>query len=151
MTLASLAESIVGIGRISTFLTAEELADPYTRDPASKYAIDVDGDFTWEVVEAAEEEYDDPFASAASKELRKAEAKKREKAQKKAKKDAEKARKKGLPLPTTAITEEKQEIPPDPPFELKGLKLAISRGSFVGIVGQVGSGKVLSSITYPDI
>ena len=51
--LYSCADAAVAFGRIGTFLTAEELAEPYVVDKASKHAIDVDGDFQWESVSKA--------------------------------------------------------------------------------------------------
>ena len=51
-------------------------------------------------------------------------------------------------LPVTTSSEEKeeqaaeQETVDDKPFELADLKLQIPKGSFVAIVGRVGSGKV---------
>lgn len=47
-----------------------------------------------------------------------------------------------------AIGEKDREVDvkeEDAPFELKGMKLNIERGSFVAIVGRVGSGKVGST------
>ena len=46
-------------------------------------------------------------------------------------------------LPTTATAESEKKVDtPEKPFELKGLNLKIPKGSFVAIVGRVGSGKV---------
>jgi ATP-binding cassette, subfamily C (CFTR/MRP), member 1 len=63
----------------------------------------------------------------------------------KAKQQEKKANKKKRDsvLPTTATTDsEKKADAPEKPFELKGLNLKIPKGSFVAIVGRVGSGKV---------
>ena len=50
LVLAATTDALVAIRRISNFLRAEELAVPYTIDPSSNVALDVDGDFTWEEV-----------------------------------------------------------------------------------------------------
>ena len=51
--LSSCADAAVALGRIGSFLTAEELAEPYAIDKDSKHAIDVEGDFQWEAVPKA--------------------------------------------------------------------------------------------------
>ena len=125
IVLASAMDALVAIRRISAFLRAEELAVPYTIDPKSDVALDVDGDFTWEEVRKED-------AGAAKDPATKATAGN----------DA------APTLPTTAPPddqaqekEQEKEKPPDKPFELKDLKLRIPKGAFVAIVGRVGSGK----------
>ncbi|RDX54457.1 multidrug resistance-associated ABC transporter [Lentinus brumalis] len=132
IVIASATDALVAIRRISTFLRAEELAVPYTVDPSSDVAIDVDGDFTWEEVRKAN-------AAAKSKPSKeqKALAKKEEKRKSKVKKHESL-------LPTTASPEDKEkekEKSAEKPFELKDLKLKVPKGSFVAIIGRVGSGK----------
>ena len=127
--------------RLSTFLTAEELEEPYTIDADSQFAISVDGEFRWESAHK-------PSENTTSDEMKKA-----EESADKAKADAVKKRKakgkKGKPeLPTSAPQDqEKDEAkqaqePEEKPFELKDLKLNIPKGAFVAVVGRVGSGKV---------
>ena len=43
-----MADAAVATRRISQFLTAEELAEPYKVDPNNEFAVDVDGSFQWE-------------------------------------------------------------------------------------------------------
>jgi ABC-type multidrug transport system fused ATPase/permease subunit len=137
IVLASMSDATVALNRISSFLTAEELAEPYTIDYEHKNAVDVDGDFTWEEVTIGGK--DDP-----------------EKVEQKGK-TKEPGRHRGrtsgkepvLPI-TTSKTQlddindlEQEPKPESKPFELRHLKLSVARGSFVAIVGRVGSGKVI--------
>src|ERR1700689_2162180 len=48
LVLANTADAAVALNRISKFLTAEELDEPYTIDYNRNGALDVDGDFSWE-------------------------------------------------------------------------------------------------------
>jgi ABC-type multidrug transport system fused ATPase/permease subunit len=149
IALASVSDAAVGLLRISKFLTAEELAEPYAIDYERENAMDVDGDFTWEPASMSvaggenivtsvggvknpeervghknEEGKRDPFLSQSGKEP---------------------------VLPTTssdemsnaAIGMDGKEDPNGKPFELKNLKLKVPKGAFVAIVGRVGSGKVI--------
>src|SRR5882757_1216572 len=50
LVLSSLSTALVAVNRISKFLTAEELAEPYLIDKSLKCAVNVDGDFMWEGV-----------------------------------------------------------------------------------------------------
>ncbi|RPD56133.1 multidrug resistance-associated ABC transporter [Lentinus tigrinus ALCF2SS1-7] len=119
IVLASAMDALVAIRRVSAFLRAEELAVPYTINPASDYALDVDGDFTWE------------------------EVRKDMNAQAKNEQDKDKDKAAESTLPTTAPPEEqeKEKAPEEKPFELKNLRLKVPKGAFVAIVGRVGSGK----------
>jgi ATP-binding cassette, subfamily C (CFTR/MRP), member 1 len=152
MALSFLAPTMVALKRVGTFLTAEELSHPYLVDGSEerKEAIVVDGDFTWEAVkgeEAEQEEETDPMR----KRIKEMEKKEREKEERKRKrkeeKEAKKKRKEGKEdvLPTTVEEkkeENKDEKPKEEPFVLKGLKMSVPKGAFVGIIGRVGSGKV---------
>ena len=121
------ADAYVALGRIGSFLTAEELEDPYTVEPDSKFAVQVDGDFVWE-------------ASAPEKDAEKVAGKTANK--KNQSKSNHGGERNSTALPTTMpIDEAKEEQQEDRPFELKNMKLKISQGSFVAIVGRVGSGK----------
>ncbi|TFK67200.1 multidrug resistance-associated ABC transporter [Pluteus cervinus] len=139
--LAAISDALVALGRISKFLLAEEMSEIYSIDYDRKFAVDVDGDFTWETVGRLEEPkftggHGGPKNGG-----------KRGKPNKKGKKlkDGE------LPTSSKDIAEgsdspgsrtpggsEKEE---EKPFELKNLKFSVPRGSFVAIVGRVGSGK----------
>ena len=49
-------------------------------------------------------------------------------------------------LPVTTADLEKKDVEKndqETPFELKNLKMSITKGAFVAIVGRIGSGKVL--------
>lgn len=118
------SDAYVALGRIGTFLTAEELDDPYVVEPDSKFAVQLDGDFVWE-------------ANLPEKDANKAARKKVE--QTKANHGKEK---KSTELPTVMPPDkEKDEQQENKPFELKDMKLKVPHGSFVAIVGRVGSGK----------
>ncbi|KAI1798261.1 multidrug resistance-associated ABC transporter [Ganoderma leucocontextum] len=147
VVLASATDALVAIRRIGAFMRAEELSVPYEIEAGAECAIDVDGDFTWEAVRK------DANAINLAAKFGKDE---------KAKDVGKKGGKKGNDslLPTAADTpagasparsevnvselaaggsgEVKEE---GKPFELKGIKLKIPKGSFVAIVGRVGSGK----------
>ncbi|KAG7095244.1 hypothetical protein E1B28_006018 [Marasmius oreades] len=125
IVLTALSDALVALRRIGSFLTAEELDEPYQVDPKGDFAIEVNGDFSWETVG----KLDGP------------------KVQKHAK---------GKENPDVPISREKsaarrdvrqvQATPRDEkdegrPFTLKSLKFSVPRGSFVAIVGRVGSGK----------
>ncbi|TFK62549.1 P-loop containing nucleoside triphosphate hydrolase protein, partial [Pluteus cervinus] len=134
--LASISDSLVALRRISKFLLAEEMSEVYSIDYDRQFAVDVDGDFTWETVGRLEEPKftgDDPKDGHGKK----------GKPNKKVKKlkDGE------LPTSTKDIAEgsgspgSQTPAEEEKPFELKNLKLSVPRGSFVAIVGRVGSGK----------
>ncbi|KAG6849131.1 hypothetical protein H0H93_011041, partial [Arthromyces matolae] len=140
MVLTSLADLLVALTRISTFLSAEELEDPYVIDESRPTALEVDGDFTWEATGNLLPT-DDQSAKAAPE------------GKNKSKKDKSKKNKKDVEtLPTVSDNLENEPGKKGPedekPFELKNLKLSVPKGSFVAIVGRVGSGKssVLQSI-----
>lgn len=129
-----MADLLVALTRISNFLSAEELEDPYILDASILNAVDVDGDFTWETAgkipndskgdKIKKTDIDDKSNKSRSKKL-----------------DA-------LPTHVDELVSETREkdVEEEKPFELKNLKLHVSRGSFVAIVGSVGSGKVLVKI-----
>ncbi|KAH6909905.1 ATP-dependent bile acid permease [Coprinopsis sp. MPI-PUGE-AT-0042] len=131
--LASLSDALVAIRRIGTFLLAEDLPKPYEISNANELAVNADGDFAWETVGAPD------HGSGAKK------GSKEKKAAKKAAAAKKKASKEELPTHmdekaagNDASSEKTEE---EKPFELKNVNLRVARGSFVGIVGRVGSGK----------
>ncbi|KAJ7148941.1 multidrug resistance-associated ABC transporter [Mycena crocata] len=127
--MSALSDAIVAFGRIGSFLTAEELPDPYTIDQARTNAVDVDASFTWETAGKV----DDPkFAGAGGKH-----GAKKDGSRKKGKKEAvlPTATEKDVP-PSGTVTPTEEE-----PFELRNLKFNVPKGAFVAIVGKVGSGK----------
>ncbi|KAH9849408.1 multidrug resistance-associated ABC transporter [Lenzites betulinus] len=139
LVLASATDALVALRRISAFLRAEELAVPYLVAPESKFALDVDADFTWEVVRGNN-------GAAGMRGVGRAQAKANERAAKAEQKEKSRRKKAGEEpvLPTTADDSEKtggKEKEEEKPFVLKDVKLKIPKGSFVAIVGRVGSGK----------
>ncbi|KAI0929440.1 hypothetical protein AcV7_005292 [Taiwanofungus camphoratus] len=162
MVLATAADAVVALGRISKFLTAEELAVPYTIDPDSKFAIDVEGDFAWETAYKAEKG-DSKFSMGSPGKHgppdrgkggeKKRESRTKNSTQPKAKRSifGRKRKTEGPVLPTSTPTEspiEGDSTKPDDtknadekPFELTNLKVKVPNGSFVAIVGPIGSGK----------
>jgi len=125
-----MAEALVALGRMSSFLTAEELDDPYLLDANLGPAVLIDADFSWESVKPA------------STTTPESESTENEKA-----KDGEKV-KKSKKAKSDKIEEEKEEVEnaeevaQDPPFTMSNIKMTIPRGAFIAIVGRVGSGKV---------
>ncbi|TBU42097.1 multidrug resistance-associated ABC transporter [Dichomitus squalens] len=148
IVLASATDALVALRRIGTFLRAEELAVTYEIDANAEAAIDLDGDFTWETVRK-----DANAVNLAAKFDK--DKKGRGRREKGAGKKGGKKGNESL-LPTAANTpagastpvrsaeggsEGKDKEKEDKPFELKDVNLKIPRGSFVAIVGRVGSGK----------
>ena len=122
--LSILSDVLVAFGRISQFLTAEDLPEPYLIDKNLHVAVQVDGDFVWETVLAT----------------RDGTKGKGDKSQKQLK------GKTSLPVTTSDLEKENLKdvgtIDQETPFELKNLNMSVPKGAFVGIVGRVGSGKV---------
>lgn len=156
LVLSSLADSMVSFGRLCTFLTAEELAETYLIDPSQPLALHVDGDFEWETtlkLQATSEDSDETDELAKlQKELerKKAEKTKLKEGQvssqskwgrgKKAQSSGHE--KEALPSTTSDVHTDKEDKEDEKPFALKDLHLDVQKGSFVAIVGRVGSGKV---------
>ena len=155
--LASATEAFVALRRIGTFMRAEEFAVPYKIDPHADAAVDVDGDFTWETVR-------NDATNGVRLGAKFDEGEKGGKGKNQGEKKGRKNKGDESVLSTAATTpagastpvgsaengasgeggEERKEKE-EKPFELIDLKLKISRGSFVAIVGRVGSGKVRRS------
>jgi len=105
-----------------------------------KHALKVDGDFTWEVAGEVE---GNKFSAK--------DGKKKHDAKSKPEKKKKSSKSKGPVLPTVAPKEEDKEKgeEEEKPFELRDLKFSVPKGSFVAIVGRVGSGKVCFSLLSP--
>ena len=136
---SAVSDALVALGRIGKFLTAEELAEPYAIERGSKDAVKADGDFTWETTKGTGIE---------SKFEVKGKGKGGQGEKKKGEKKKEKKGGKDSILPVTAPgsnenekSQDKEKESDEKPFQLNGLKVNIPRGSFVAIVGRVGSGK----------
>ncbi|KAJ7730232.1 multidrug resistance-associated ABC transporter [Mycena maculata] len=127
--LSALSDALVALGRIGSFLTGEELPEPFPIDDDLKNAVEVDASFAWETAGKIE---DPKFAGGGRA------------GKGRAKKDG-KGKKGAAVLPTTADngTSSGTATPgeEEKPFELKNLKLSVPKGAFVAIVGRVGSGK----------
>lgn len=139
--LSNTSDAVVALGRISKFLLAEELAESYKIDPGSKYAVDVDGDFAWETIHNP----DRSAKSGLGKRGARTPAEKKPSEAKQKKQSFWRKRKPSgpiLPTATTKDTATKSNKLGEKPFELNGVQLKIPKGSFVAIVGRVGSGKV---------
>ncbi|KAJ2912814.1 hypothetical protein MD484_g7600, partial [Candolleomyces efflorescens] len=132
--LSSLASGMISLDRMSTFLSSEELDDPYLLDPTSKDAVTVHGDFTWESVKkpkAEDEKKDEKNDWAGTQPKKKG-------------KSAKGPDDGKLPSTASDLNEKGEREPEEleePPYELKDLKFSVPKGAFVGIVGRIGSGK----------
>ncbi|PVG03951.1 hypothetical protein CPB86DRAFT_748462 [Serendipita vermifera] len=147
-------DAVVSLGRVSKFLTAEELAPPYPIHVDNKFAVDVDGDFTWEVSDPALAKGDNPRdlikgVGGKKKEEDKKKAKEAKKEQKAQEKKEKKAKKdnggtsgegtSGEPSPGATIIQDPSED--DKVFKLRNIDMKIHKGQFVALVGRIGSGK----------
>ncbi|KAI3614331.1 abc transporter [Moniliophthora roreri] len=137
--LSGLSEFIVALRRIGLFLKAEERADPPTIDFGSKYAVHIDnGSFSWDTAEGAEKKQEDEGSKkdAANSSSKKGKGQKKEEKENTI-----------LPVSTSADNTEPDKSTINSsekekaPFQLTNINLTIPRGSFVAIVGRVGSGK----------
>ncbi|KEP49841.1 multidrug resistance-associated ABC transporter [Rhizoctonia solani 123E] len=156
LVASSCGDAYVALGRISKFLTSEELQDEFEVQSENKYAVDIRGTFTWERGGAPQDANPKKgkkaaaaakAAAAEAPKLTKEELAKKKvddkekKAKEKEKKRREKERlgkkKKGVD-PNDSSDEE--EHGPEP-FRLVDVDLQIRRGAFVGIAGKIGSGK----------
>ena len=130
--LSLVTDAWVSLGRIGQFLIAEELEPPYPIDPSRKFAVDVDGDFTWEVSDIAKVTADDKGKGKGGPGAKKG---KEEKASKK--KGDTNPNTPGEPSSSaTVVTADSNEI-----FTLKNLKMHVQKGDLVALVGRIGSGK----------
>lgn len=141
---ASITDAAVALRRISQYLLAEELAEPFVLKEESNYAIEmVDGEFIWEVADTLEGKSKPDEKEKAKKATKKEKKSKRDK---KAKKDAKDDEKDTLPTHSsrstvTAISSSLPLVDDPEPFSLRSISLRIPKGSFVAIVGRVGAGK----------
>ena len=152
LVLASLSDAAVAISRIGKFLTAEELAEPYAIDYERKFAVDADGDFTWETagkpVDSGHKSMKGGHGKGTStmkksEPLQESKSKKRNLFRNKIKQQKSALPTTASKTPSDGAVEGETEKADEKPFELKNLKFKVIKGSFVAIVGRVGSGKVI--------
>ena len=125
--LSACSDAYVALGRIGTFLTAEELGEPFTIEPDSKFGVQVDGDFTWEA--GAANSNDGPEAACQNG------------VHTENTRDDLLGKKQLAVLPTTMLLNGETGAEEDKPFELQGMKLKVPKGAFIAIIGSIGSGK----------
>ena len=135
--LAALADAFVATGRITKFLTAEELGDPYLINGNHELALDVDGDFTWERVGKPSDEAE--VHSGNSGTLGDTSSMSKKTKENKAGKNASMR-----PSETKDNIIETVKADNEEPFMLNNLRLKVAKGAFVAIIGRIGSGKVIS-------
>lgn len=153
MVAQSLAQALVALERMSTFLIAEELPEPYLLDKSAGPAVDVDGDFRWETAKPTEDSNGEKKKEEESKRKESKPRKKRGNSEKNTSTSKSSWWKKSSAEDTAedrADDEKGTTTPPhvETPFALNGLKMTIPHGSFVAIVGRVGSGKVRATVYY---
>ncbi len=116
------SDGLVAMDRASKFLTAEELPTEYVVNEHSDLAVEVNGTFTWEITEQPDSI---KLASALG--------------DKPEKRNTQKIEDK-LPISKADVDDTSSYT--SRPFELQDLCMTVLKGSFVAIVGRVGSGKV---------
>ncbi|KAJ4474268.1 multidrug resistance-associated ABC transporter [Lentinula aciculospora] len=149
IVLSALSDFLVAMGRIGKFLKAEELAEPYTIDFERKHAVEVDGDFSWETAgKIAEPKFERGGKHGhVIKDQVDVAGGKSEKDTKSFKSISKSNGNESLPITVKDVRKAKQDTDDattkeeEEPFALKNLKFNIPKGSFVAIVGTVGSGK----------
>lgn len=143
-----IADSLVALSRISKFLTAEELAEPYELSPNSDYAIDVEGDFKWETTHKPGSYTPNPRRKTKSTQEGARKPKPNSGINRvfhRRKQGAEQT----LPTNVTGSVypnekdneKRSQDSEIEKPFELTNIKMQVPKGAFVAVVGRVGSGK----------
>ncbi|KAH9950728.1 multidrug resistance-associated ABC transporter [Amylocystis lapponica] len=150
MVMAAATDAVVALRRISGFLVSEELEEPYSVDAESKHAISVDGDFAWETAGKPGEgksKFDRGPGGGGKKAAGGAPGGggKKAAAGRGIRGWFRRGENKGAELPTAGGAEAEKVLDEkkadEKPFALQGLHLKIPKGSFVAIVGGIGSGK----------
>jgi hypothetical protein len=129
LAFTAVSDAHVAVTRIGKLLLSDELPQDLKVDPAAKYAIRAEGDFTFETskppdVKGGERSFGKDRHALAAK--------------KKAKKENKIRAKKGLP---PLEDENKKKEDDGVPFQLRNIDVKIPRGSLVCVVGRIGSGK----------
>ncbi|TFK50066.1 multidrug resistance-associated ABC transporter [Heliocybe sulcata] len=139
LVFAGATDAVVALQRISRFLVSEELEEPYSVDEGSKDAVRVKGSFEWETAGG-------PGAAGGKFDAGgRGRGRGRGKGGRKGR-GVFGRKKRGEVLPTTGDGKEgegekKKGKEEEKPFGLKDVEVRIPKGSFVAIVGQVGTGK----------
>ena len=128
----------MSLRRISKFLTAEELVEPYQIQQTLPLAVQVNGDFTWETM-LGEKKEKGMVKEKSDKRKPNDEVQSRWK-------ESKKTRSQNI-LPSRIddkITgyNDSTEKEEEPPFSFNDLRFEVPKGAFVAIVGRVGCGKV---------
>jgi ATP-binding cassette subfamily C (CFTR/MRP) protein 1 len=160
---SALSNGLIAVGRIGTFLTAEERAQTYIVDTEGAFGVDAHGDFVWETVQRK----DDDAAAAERRERWSWKGKgkgRRHRFRQRVRSKWEHFKRHRDAMDAPLLSEEDHLLPIEPfketmgegereeegkPFELRNLELKVPRGAFVAIVGPVGSGKV-SGLSAPN-
>ncbi|KZW01954.1 multidrug resistance-associated ABC transporter [Exidia glandulosa HHB12029] len=130
--LTQVVQARINLQRIAKFLNSEENAAPFAVDETLDNAVNIDADFTWEEQPKTEDESKAKDVPAPPSDTAQNEdTKKAEEAQSSAADGADAPESSGTSTPT----------PKPAPFALSNLKISVPKGSFVAIVGRVGSGK----------
>ena|ERR1700761_3121092 len=150
IVFAAASDAVVALGRISKFLVAEELQEPFQVDENSKWDVEVKGgNFEWETIVP-----EDPAIARMGMGGGRGGKGGKGSGGKKGKKNRSKSvlpthsagastTTVGAASTTTATTAVERAPPQEPeaPFALKDIELKIPKGSFIAFVGRVGSGK----------
>jgi len=156
MVFSMCSDAYVSLGRIGEFLLAEEQDETFVIKQDAEYAVDVEGDFTWEVADPTKvTNTKGVVGNATSAKVIMAQAKEATRQQRRKDKNADKKGVKAKSDPdipvasgsgsansgavTPTVQEEEQDH--SAPFTLEDLNLKIPQGSFVAISGRIGSGK----------
>ncbi|CAA7270432.1 unnamed protein product [Cyclocybe aegerita] len=141
--LSSLSDALVALGRISKFLTSEDLPEPYPVKPGLPIAVQVDGDFVWETVINSLDEKDGKFDKGKGDALTSSgRAPQKEDAKRWWKRSSKKEQSGILPSSNAEVEKDgEKDKEKEAPFELNNLNFIVPKGAFIAIVGRVGSGK----------
>lgn len=126
LVVSNSSHAFIALTRISKFLSAEELNEPYKIEYDNRSAINVDADFAWEST----------FGNGSTDTNSPTKPAKNGKATQNTNTVLPITVRDTVALPDVLAKDE------DKPFELRNLKLKVAKGSLVGIVGRIGSGKV---------
>ncbi|KAI0795051.1 multidrug resistance-associated ABC transporter [Abortiporus biennis] len=134
MVAAASADAMVALQRVAEFLLCDELEEIHHAKPEAGIAINVDADFEWERVEKPD---------ANTKESDDSEKKPVPLTMDKERSSTSKEKDSTLPTSQPADCEKVEEKvkEEEKPFALKNIHFRVPEGSFVAIVGRVGSGK----------